>query len=88
MRSRSNCRAAAVTLDVGADETILEVLERHDIDAAFSCEQGVCGTCVTQVFEGEPDHRDSFLNDKTKAKGERICLCVSRAKGARLVLDL
>lgn len=79
---------SGVTLNVGADETILEVLERHDIDAAFSCEQGVCGTCVTQVIEGEPDHRDSFLNDKAKAKGERICLCVSRAKGARLVLDL
>ena len=25
-------------------------------DHATSCEQGVCGTCLTRVLEGEPDH--------------------------------
>ena len=75
-------------LDVGANETILEVLERNNIDAAFSCEQGVCGTCVTAVVAGVPDHRDSFLTDKQKAGNACICLCVSRAQGARLVIDL
>lgn len=75
-------------LQVGANETILDVLEAHNIEAAFSCEQGVCGTCVTAIIAGEAEHRDSFLSDKQKASNTRICLCVSRAKGDKLVLDL
>lgn len=76
------------TLDVGAEETILDVLEAHGIDAAFSCEQGVCGTCVTRVLEGEPDHRDSFLSPRQRQANQRICLCVSRSKSPKLVLEL
>lgn len=77
-----------VTLQVGADQTILEVLEANDIDAAFSCEQGVCGTCVTDVLRGAPEHRDSFLSPKQRSSGNVMCLCVSRAKGETIVLDL
>jgi vanillate O-demethylase ferredoxin subunit len=74
--------------EVGADETILEVLERHDVNAAFSCEQGVCGTCVTAVIGGRVDHRDAFLTQRQRAAHDRMCLCVSRAEGDELVLDL
>ncbi|WP_373635205.1 2Fe-2S iron-sulfur cluster-binding protein [Yoonia sp. SS1-5] len=77
-----------VSLQVGADETILDVLDANGIDAAFSCEQGVCGTCVTDVIAGTLDHRDSFLSDKQRAAGKQMCLCVSRANGDKLVLDL
>ena len=74
--------------EVAADETILEVLERNDVNAAFSCEQGVCGTCVTGVIRGQIDHRDDFLTPRQKAANDRMCLCVSRAGGGELVLDL
>ncbi|WP_082894742.1 PDR/VanB family oxidoreductase [Sulfitobacter geojensis] len=77
-----------VTLEVGADQTILDVLDANEIDAAFSCEQGVCGTCVTDVLSGTPEHRDSFLSLKQRSSGRMMCLCVSRAKGGKLVLDL
>lgn len=77
-----------VTLDVGADQKILEVLEANDIDAAFSCEQGVCGTCVTEVLRGTPEHRDCFLSPKQRGSGKVMCLCVSRAKDETITLDL
>lgn len=77
-----------ITLEVGANETILDVLEAHEIDAAFSCEQGVCGTCVTDVLAGTPEHRDSFLSPKQRRSGKMMCLCVSRASNAKLILDL
>ena len=77
-----------LTLEVGADETILNVLDANGIDAAFSCEQGVCGTCVTDVVQGVPDHRDSFLSAKERDAGQRMCLCVSRARGAAITLDI
>ena len=48
----------------------------------------MCGTCVTPVLAGEPDHRDAVLSAQEKAANCSMCLCVSRAKSAALVLDL
>jgi len=79
---------SGMKLNVGEDETILQALEANNIDAAFSCEQGVCGTCVTEIVEGNADHRDSFLSKKQKAENSRMCICVSRAMGEKLVLEL
>jgi len=45
-------KRSGLTLDVGANETILDVLEAHNIDTPYSCEQGVCGTCATEVLDG------------------------------------
>lgn len=81
-------KRSGVTLDVGEDQIILDVLDANGIDAAFSCEQGVCGTCVTEIIDGAPDHRDSFLSDKQRAAGKQLCICVSRAKGDTLKLDI
>ena len=38
-----------------------EALAAAGIIVPTSCEQGICGTCLTCVLEGEPDHRDSYL---------------------------
>ncbi len=73
---------------VPADKTITQVLAEAGIEVATSCEQGVCGTCVTRVLEGLPDHRDFFLTEAEQAANDQMALCCSRAKTARLVLDL
>lgn len=80
---RSGCRVA-----VGADETILEAVSRAGIPIDSSCEQGICGTCVTSVLEGDVEHRDSYLTEDEQELGDRICVCVSRAAGAELRLDI
>ena len=54
----------------------------------MSCEQGVCGTCLTRVLEGECDHRDDCLTPEEQAANDQFTPCCSRAKSARLVLDL
>ena len=77
-----------MTLDVGKDDTILEVLEANAIQAAFSCKQGVCGTCETPVISGTPDHRDSFLSPNQQRSGKQMCLCVSRTNDQELILNL
>jgi vanillate O-demethylase ferredoxin subunit len=76
------------TLVVGADQTILEVLEDHGIQVERLCEEGFCGTCITGVLEGEPDHRDTVLDDAERAGGKLMTVCCSRARSRRLVLDL
>jgi vanillate O-demethylase ferredoxin subunit len=74
--------------EITEGRTIIEVLGENGVTVETSCEQGVCGTCLTGVIEGEPDHRDVFLTDAEKRANDRITVCVSRAKSARLVLDL
>jgi vanillate O-demethylase ferredoxin subunit len=73
---------------IPADRSIVEALADKGITIDTSCEQGVCGTCLTGVLEGEPDHRDVFLTDDEKRACDKMMPCVSRAKSAVLVLDL
>ena len=70
------------------DVTIVDALAKAGVAIETSCEQGVCGTCLTGVLEGIPDHRDVFLTDDEKSANDRFCPCVSRAKSELLVLDL
>jgi len=53
-----------------------------------SCEQGVCGTCLTRVLEGEPEHRDQYLTPEERAANDQFLPCCSRARSARLVVEL
>lgn len=73
---------------VSAEETLIDALAREGIKIEKSCEQGVCGTCLCDVLEGEPDHRDVYLTDEEKAENDQILVCCSRSKSARLVLDI
>ncbi|TDK47434.1 PDR/VanB family oxidoreductase [Antarcticimicrobium luteum] len=68
--------------------TIIEVLEDGGLDLIYDCQRGDCGICQTEVLEGTPDHRDVVLSDAEKAEGKLMQICVSRAKSAKLVLDL
>lgn len=73
---------------VTADESILDALGTAGFDLPASCMEGICGTCETGVISGEIDHRDYLLTDDEKESGHTMCICVSRCRGAELVLDL
>lgn len=73
---------------IPADRSVFEVLDEAGIAIETSCEQGVCGTCVTRVLAGTPEHRDQFLTAAEQAANDRFTPCCSRARSPRLVLDL
>ena len=73
---------------VAEDQSIVDVLRTAGVAIETSCEQGVCGTCLTGVLSGTPDHRDVFLTDEERDAGDKILCCVSRAKSDLLELDL
>ncbi len=73
---------------VAHDQTVHQALSDAGVEVMVSCEQGVCGTCLTRVLEGEVDHRDSYLTPEEQAAHDQFTPCCSRAKSARLVLDL
>lgn len=79
---------SGVTVEVAEGETIAEALERAGVDVLTSCEQGVCGVCLTPVLEGEPDHRDVYQTAEEKASNEHMTICCSRSRSKVLVLDI
>jgi ferredoxin-NADP reductase len=82
------CARSNKTVTVPPERSILAALEDEGIPVASSCHEGVCGTCETKVLEGEPDHRDEILSEADRAAGDRMFVCVSRARSGRLVLDV
>jgi vanillate monooxygenase ferredoxin subunit len=75
-------------ISVAKDKTVLDALAACGVDVQSSCAEGVCGTCLTRVLEGDPEHRDLFLTAKERAKNDTFLPCCSRAKSPMLVLDL
>lgn len=81
-------RRSNLSFQIPPDHSILEVLRSNGIDLDVSCEQGVCGTCLTPVLEGTPDHRDMYLSDAEHSRNDVMTPCCSRSKSDVLVLDL
>lgn len=79
---------SAVTVTVTPDGNILDAVQRAGVNVLSSCREGTCGTCETTVMEGQPDHRDSILDDAERDNDDCMFICVSRSCSDRLVLDL
>lgn len=73
---------------VETDQSVLEALQAAGIEVPASCQQGVCGTCLTRVLEGEPDHWDMYLTPEEQTANNQFLPCCSRSNSALLVLDL
>jgi ferredoxin-NADP reductase len=80
-------RRSNLTLQVGPDESLLEVLEAAGLAAPCLCRGGACGECELPVLDGVPEHRDHVLSPARRAANTAILTCVSRAQTPELVLD-
>ncbi|WP_305787128.1 PDR/VanB family oxidoreductase [Symbioplanes lichenis] len=79
---------SGLELVVPADRSALEVVTEAGVDVLSDCEEGICGSCETKVLAGAVDHRDHVLTATEKAENSCMMICVSRAQGPRLTLDL
>lgn len=73
---------------IPAKVTVIDALAGYGVHIPTSCHEGVCGTCVTRVLEGTPDHRDYYFTVRERARNDQFTPCCSRAASAMLVLDL
>jgi vanillate monooxygenase ferredoxin subunit len=80
--------SSGLTCTIPPGRTVVQVLAEHGVDVPVSCEQGVCGTCLTRVLDGVPEHRDLYQTEEEQAANDHFTPCCSRAKSALLVLDL
>lgn len=83
-----NLARSGLRLLVPPNRTIAEVLLEHGVEVTMSCEQGICGACLTTVLAGTPDHRDEIQDPEERAANTQLTVCCSRARGPELTLDL
>jgi vanillate O-demethylase ferredoxin subunit len=81
-------RSTGQVVPVARGVTAVAALAQAGIEVVVSCEQGLCGSCVTRIVEGTPEHRDAFMLPEEHARNDCFTPCCSRALSARLVLDL
>lgn len=81
-------RRSKLRLAVPVGRTIMQVLQEAGVSVASSCQSGVCGTCLTPVVEGLPDHRDQWQTDAEKASNKRMTICCSRSHTSEIVIDI
>lgn len=74
------------TLTVEPGQSILDVVEDSGAVVVSSCRVGTCGSCETPVLEGAVEHRDSVIGPG--GPSQTMMICVSRAAGPSLVLEL
>ena len=80
--------SAGTTYQIPAHSSVVTALAAQGVNIAVSCEQGICGTCLTGVLDGAPDHRDAYLTDEERERNDSFLPCCSRARRALLTLDL
>lgn len=75
---------------VGRDTSILDALTVAGVDLFSDCRRGECGLCAVKVASAIDgiDHRDSYFSAEEHEENTSMCICVSRARGERLVLDI
>jgi vanillate O-demethylase ferredoxin subunit len=81
-------RRSGRTVFVPVDKSAASALAEAGVEIPLSCEQGVCGTCLTRVLEGIPDHRDFYLTEEEHQRNDSFTPCCSRSVTPRLLIDL
>lgn len=76
-------------ITVAPDTSLLDAAQAAGISLLSDCRRGECGLCPLPVLSADSpiEHRDRYLSEEEKAASKTLCLCVSRLKGGRLVLD-
>ncbi|MBU2329758.1 MAG: PDR/VanB family oxidoreductase [Alphaproteobacteria bacterium] len=77
------------TVEVRADQTMLDALTEAGIDMVYDCRRGECGLCAVNIVDASAplDHRDVFFSPEERHEGEKMCACVSRAVGGNVTID-
>lgn len=75
------------TIEMSPKQTILEAALDEDIDAPYSCQGGICSSCLARLKEGEVTMRqNNILTEKEVADG-LILTCQAHPTTATVVVD-
>ena len=79
---RSNVEVAVLP-----GQSIIDACAEAGVTIPASCFEGTCGSCLSNVLDGVPDHRDSFLSPTERKSNCLMAACVSKSMTRKLTLD-
>lgn len=75
------------TFTMKKDENILNAALEKDLDAPYSCQSGVCSSCIAKVTEGKAEmENNSILSDEEVAEGF-ILTCEAHPTTSKITID-
>lgn len=75
------------TFEMSQKQTILEAALEKDLDAPYSCQGGICSSCIARVTEGKATMRqNNILTDSEVADG-LVLTCQAQPTTASIVVD-
>jgi len=73
--------------EMSQKQTVLEAALDEDIDAPYSCQGGICSSCLARIKEGEAKMRqNNILTDQEVADG-LILTCQAHPTSQKLIID-
>ncbi len=66
---------AAHQLSIPKGKTVLQVLKEAKVNPPYSCESGVCGTCIAQVIEGKAGMKSCMALEEQEINQGLVLTC-------------
>ena len=75
------------TFTMPQTQSVLEAALDHDLDAPYSCQGGICSSCIARVKDGKATMRqNNILTDNEVAEG-LILTCQAHPTSASIIVD-
>lgn len=72
------CDDIDYSIETSEDLTILELALENDIDAPYSCQGGICSTCLARIVKGSVTMDDNQILTDDEVEEGLILTCQSR----------
>ncbi|MCB4798344.1 ferredoxin--NADP reductase [Neotamlana laminarinivorans] len=77
----------STTFEMDAKQTILEAALDEDLDAPYSCQGGICSSCLARVTEGEATMRQNNILTENEVAEGLILTCQAHPTSATITVD-
>ena len=74
-------------LNLKPDEVILDAALNAGLDAPYSCQGGVCATCMAKVTDGRAEMIDNSILTDDEIEEGIVLTCQAQAKTAKITVD-
>ena len=75
------------TFEMSTKQTVLEAALDEDLDAPYSCQGGICSSCLARIKEGEATMRQNNILTESEVAEGLVLTCQAHPKTSTIVVD-
>ncbi|MFD1616199.1 2Fe-2S iron-sulfur cluster-binding protein [Gelatiniphilus marinus] len=75
------------TFEMSQKQTVLEAALDEDLDAPYSCQGGICSSCIARITEGEATMRQNNILTESEVAEGLILTCQAQPTSPTLTVD-